>query len=80
MQAHYGVGHRCGSDPVLLWCRLAAIAPIQPLAWEFSYALGVALKRPKKKKKEKRSLVIDELKICVVHWIHVELFFLFFVF
>ena len=31
-----GVGHRHGSDPVLpwLWCRLAAAAPIQPLAWE----------------------------------------------
>ena len=31
-----GVGHRCGWDPVLLWlwCRPAAAAPIQPLAWE----------------------------------------------
>ena len=26
-----GVGHRCNSDPVLLWCRLAATAQIRPL-------------------------------------------------
>jgi len=31
-----------------LWCRLAAIALIQPLAWELPYATGVALKRQKK--------------------------------
>ena len=32
-----GVGRRCGSDLVLLWlwCRLAATALIQPLAWNF---------------------------------------------
>ena len=34
-----------------LWCRLAAAALIQPLAWELLYAVGAALKRPKKKKK-----------------------------
>ena len=38
----YGVGHRRGSDPVLLWCRPAATAPIRPLAWEAPYAAGVA--------------------------------------
>ena len=34
-------------DPVLLrlWYRLAAIAPIQPLAWELPYVVGVAIKR-----------------------------------
>ena len=34
-------------DPVLLWlwCRLADVAPIRPLACETSYAAGVALKR-----------------------------------
>ena len=39
-------------DPALLWlwCRLAAIALIRPLALEFSYAVGAALKRQKKKK------------------------------
>ena len=31
-----GVGRRQGSDPALLWLwlRLAATAPIRPLAWE----------------------------------------------
>ena len=40
-----------------LWCRLAAIAPIGPLAWESAYAMGVALgkaKRTKKKKERKK--------------------------
>ena len=32
-----------------LWHRQAAVAPIQPLAWEHPYATGVALKRQKKK-------------------------------
>ena len=51
----YGVGCRHGADPTLLWLRrrLAATAPIRPLAWEPPYAEGVALKakkiRPKKK-------------------------------
>ena len=47
-----GVGHRCGSDPALLWpwYRPAAIAPIRPLPWEPSYAAGVDLKRQKKTK------------------------------
>ena len=51
-----GVGRRGGSDLALLWlwCRPAAIAPIQPLAWELPYATDVALKRQKKKKKKKR--------------------------
>ena len=42
-----GVGYRRGSDLRLLWlwCRLAAATPIQPLAWELPYAIGVALKR-----------------------------------
>ena len=45
-----GVGCKCGSDPVLLWlwCRLAAIAPIRPQAWELPYATGAALKSKKK--------------------------------
>ena len=44
-----GVGRRCRSDPALLWLWPAAVALIQPLAWELPYAMGVALKRPKKK-------------------------------
>ena len=55
----YGVGHRRGSDLALLWlwCRPAAVAPIQPLAWEPPYAVGAAqeiAKKPKKKKKKKK--------------------------
>ena len=36
-----------------LWCRLAAEAPIRPLAWEPPFATGGALKREKKEKKRK---------------------------
>ena len=45
------IGCRCGSDPTLLWLwrRLAATAPIQPLAWERPYATGAALQKKKKK-------------------------------
>ena len=48
-----GVGHRCGLDPSLLWLwhRLAATAPIRPLAWEPPYAMGAALDKAKKKKR-----------------------------
>ena len=47
-----GVGRRHGLDPVLLWLwdRPAAAALIGPLAWEAPYAVGMALKRQKKKK------------------------------
>ena len=36
-------------DPVLLWLwwRLAAAAPVAPLAWELPYAAGAALKKKK---------------------------------
>ena len=61
-----GVGRRLGLDLSLdvsllwLWCRLAAAAPIQPLAWEPPYATGAAQeiakrqKRKEKKRKEKK--------------------------
>ena len=54
-----GVGRRRGSDLALLWLwrKLAAIAPIRPLAWEPPYALGVALKRQKTKKRKKEILI-----------------------
>ena len=47
-----GVGLRCGSDPELLWlwCRPAAAAPIQHLAWEPPYVTSLALKKQKKNK------------------------------
>ena len=52
----YSVGRRDDLDParLWLWCRLAATAPIQPLAWEPPYAVGVALKKDQKTKKKKK--------------------------
>ena len=42
-------------DPMLLWLwlwhRTAAAAPIQPLAWEPLYAMGLVLKSRKNKEK-----------------------------
>ena len=54
-----GAGHRCGSDPELLWLwhRPVATAPIRALAWEAPYATGVAqemAKRQKTKTKTKK--------------------------
>ena len=64
----YSVGHRHGSALMLLWLwhRLAAKAPIQPLAWEPPYAVGAALKsqkekKEKKKKREKKKKSLREL-------------------
>ena len=44
-----GVVCKYGLDPMLLWLwhRLAAAALVRPLAWELSYAMGVALKEKK---------------------------------
>ena len=52
-----GRGHSCGLDLALLWCRPAA--PIRPLAWELTYAVGVgvALKSKKKKKRRRRKIL-----------------------
>ena len=49
-----GVGRRHGSDPELLWLwrRLAATAPIRPLAWEPPYAAGVAQEIAKRQKEK----------------------------
>ena len=53
-----GVGRRHGSDPALLWLwrRLAATAPIRPLAREPPYAAGAAQEMAKRQKK--RPLVL----------------------
>ena len=47
----FGVGRRQVSNLTLLWLwrGLAAVALIQPLAWELPYATDVALKSKKKK-------------------------------
>ena len=49
-----GLAAQWVKDPELLWlwCRPAAIAPIQPLAWEPPYATAEALERQKPKKKK----------------------------
>ena len=51
-----GVGPRCGLDLALLWlwCRPAAAALIQPLAWELPYAVGAALKSRRKEGRKER--------------------------
>ena len=51
-----GVDHRLSSNPALLWLwhSLAVAAPIQPLAWELPYAMGVTLKRQKQTNKKKK--------------------------
>ena len=54
LPASCGVGCRNSSDPALLclWHRLAAAAPILPLAQELPYAAGAAVKRKKEEKKD----------------------------
>ena len=49
-----GVGCRGGLDLALLWCRPAATALAQALAWEPPYAAGAALKSKKKTKNKKQ--------------------------
>ena len=59
-----GVGHRCRLDPALLWlrCRLAATAPIRPLAWELPYAAGVALEEAKRQKQTNKQQKKNSIK------------------
>ena len=51
------VGHTRDLDISLLWlwCRPAAAALIQPLAWKLPYAADAALKTKKKEKKKKKA-------------------------
>ena len=55
-----GVGRRLSSNSKLLWlwCRLAATAPIRPLAWELPFTMGMALK------KQQKNPVLMELTFC----------------
>ena len=50
-----GVGHRGGSDPVLLllWYRPAGTGLIWPLAWEAPYARSTAQNQKNKTKQKK---------------------------
>ena len=56
-------GCRCSLDLALLWLgyRPGATALIGPLAWEPPYAVGAALEKKKKTKKErkKRNITLD---------------------
>ena len=54
-----GVGHRHGSDLVLLWlwCRPAAVAPIRELAWESPYTTVQKDQKKEKKRKKENSLL-----------------------
>ena len=54
-----------------LWCRLAATVPIGPLAWEPPYAVGEALKRLKKRERERERDVKELYK----QYFAVEMFF-----
>ena len=66
------VGHRCSSDPELLWlwCRQAAIAPIGPLAWELPHAVGVALKQNKTKQNKTKQ---NKTRANKEAWLHFTL-------
>ena len=57
------IGRRCGSDPALLWCRLAAVAPIRPLAWEPPSATSAALKSKSKKQTNKQKPTLQTLRL-----------------
>ena len=59
------VGCRCGSDLAMLWLwhRPAATASIGPLAWEPSYAVGVAQEMAKRQKKKKEKKMAGRFNI-----------------
>ena len=71
-----GVGHRRGSDPLLLWLwgRPVAVAPIGPLAWELPYAVDVVLKRQRDKKKKKKKFIVVLIICCQREILAKELF------
>ena len=69
-----GLGLRHGSDLALLWlwCRSVATAPIQLLAWEPPYDVGVALKI---KQNKVRQGCISMLFLPIPHNGTLEIFF-----
>ena len=48
-----------------LWCRSAAIASTQPLAWELSYVLGMALKNWRKQRKQQSKQASKQETVCM---------------
>ena len=69
-----GVSCRYGLDLawLWLWCRLAAAAPIQPLAWECPYAVGADLKKKKRKENRKKKRRDAEIKTDRKHHVKTE--------
>ena len=69
------LGRRWGSDLVLLWLwrRLVATGLIWPLAWEPPYAVGVAPKKTKGRKKKKKRL--RSFWLCSCPWMPCHFFF-----
>ena len=63
-----GVGCRCSSNPTLLWlcCRPAAVALIQPLAWELPYAMDVALKRKLKISRKRHFFGTRQIRLWIL--------------
>ena len=47
-----GIGHRCSSDPELLWLWLRLQLRLDPLAWEPPYAAEMALEKAKRQRKK----------------------------
>lgn len=58
-----GGDHRHGSDPELLWlrCRPAAVAPIQPLAWQLPCTTGLKRQEDKIRRKKKNRVSCLEM-------------------
>lgn len=50
-------------DLALLWCRPAAADLIRCLAWKLPYALGVALKKKRKKRKNRVEVGREERNV-----------------
>ena len=50
-----------------LWHRLAAAAPVQPLAWELLYAAGAALKKKKTENLELKKIGTEVRAPIVAH-------------
>ena len=67
-----GVGGRRCLDPALLWfwCGPAETAPIRPLAWEPPYAVGLALEKAKRQKKNIYVYIYTQQKIITEYFLH----------
>ena len=63
---HGSAPPRRSSDPALLWlwCRLAAVAPSQPLAWELPNATGTILEKQKTKQTDKTKQKTNWTYLC----------------